>query len=69
MIGWLKRAGVIVAAAVGLLALGVLSLGIAANTITGLLGVVASLPHWAVVAACALGPVLGLVGLWAWRRR
>lgn len=69
MIGWFKRAGGIVVAAVALLALGVLSLGIAASTVAGLIGVVVSLPHWAVVAACALGPVLGLVALWAWRRR
>lgn len=69
MIDWIKRAGGIAAAAIGLLAVGVLGLGIAANTVTGLVGVAASLPHWAVVAAVALGPALGLVGMWAWRRR
>lgn len=69
MIGWIKRAGGIVAAAIGLLLVGVLALGLAANTIAGLIGVVASLPHWVVVTLWTAGPLLVLIGVWSWAER
>lgn len=67
MIGWLKRAGVIVMAAVGLLFAGILAIGMATNVGVALVQFVIGLPVLLWVAVLGFGGVLAAV--WWFTRR
>lgn len=69
MTGWIRRAGGVAAAGIGMLIVGVLALGIAANTAAGVVSFWASLPQQVLVALWIIGPVVAIVAVLAWTRR
>lgn len=68
MIGWLKRTGAIALAGIGLLAAGVLALGVGADLLVNLVRFAVGAPMFLYVATAA-GVIPALVLLWLWDRR